>query len=145
MIRKYIEKISETQDKDKMEKLADVLTDSLYDLKTYNKEKYEKYKNEIVGMAYDYVFPEEMAEEIVENMTDGEVWDMATVKQVMQQNGINKPLTNFYVVLNAMGNDYDKVIPIGDVKTYVGLTNAFIDDDDAIENKVWEYFTKIAK
>lgn len=145
MIRKYIEKISETQDKDKMEKLADVLTDSLYDLKTYNKEKYEKYKNEIVGMAYDYVFPEEMAEEIVENMTDGEVWDMDTVKQVMQQNGINKPLTNFYVVLNAMGNDYDKVIPLGDVKTYVGLTNAFIDDDDAVENKVWEYFTKIAK
>lgn len=29
-------------------------------------------------MAYDYVFPEEMAEEIVENMTDGEVWEYFT-------------------------------------------------------------------
>ena len=47
--------------------------------------------------------------------------------------------------MNSMANDYGEIISTEDVDTYVKLSEAFINDEDAVEHKVWKYFTKIAK
>ena len=47
--------------------------------------------------------------------------------------------------MNAMANDYNQVISLDDVETYVKMSEAFINDEDAKEHKVWRYFTKIVK
>lgn len=146
MIKKYIDKIVENGKAEDMEKLSHILEDVLYCLKDYDYSKYKKYKNKLMGLAYDYKFDEEMAHEIVENMHPlGEYWDLDTINQVKAKYDLKEDLYCLYVVMNSMANDYGEVISTEDVDTYVKLTGAFINDEDAVEHKVWKYFTKIAK
>ena len=146
MIRKYIEKIGENKNIEDMYKLGDMLADLIYDTKESHPDIYKKYKNKLMGMAYGYKFDKEMAHEIVENMKPlGEYWDLKTIESVKNQNNLNLDLYEFYVVMNAMANDYNQVISLDDVETYVKMSEAFINDEDAKEHKVWRYFTKIVK
>ena len=68
MIKKYIEKIVDNGKQEDMEKLSNILEEMIYCLKDYDYSKYKKYKNKLMGIAYEYKFDEEMAQEIVENM-----------------------------------------------------------------------------
>ena len=146
MIKKYIEKIGENKNIEDMNKLGDILSNAIYDIKEYDYTKYKKYKNKLMGMAYNYKFDEEMAQEIVENMQPlGEYWDINTINQVKNKYNINTDLYEFYVVMNAMVNDYGEIINKDDVDTYVKLSLAFINDEDATKHKVWKYFTKLVK
>lgn len=52
---------------------------------------------------------------------------------------------DFYIVMNSMINDYNEVIDKDDIETYVKMSNAFINDEDAVKNKVWKYYTTIVK
>lgn len=146
MIKKYIDKIGENRNIEDMNKLGDILSNAIYDIKEYDYTKYKKYKNKLMGMAYNYKFDEEMAQEIVKNMQPlGEYWDINTINQVKNKYNINTDLYEFYVVMNAMANDYGEIINKDDVDTYVKLSLAFINDEDAVEHKVWKYFTKLVK
>lgn len=146
MVRKYIEKIGENKKVEDMEKLGDMLCNLIDLIKESHPDIYKKYKTKLMGMAYDYKFDEEMALDIVHNMKPlGEYWNLETIKTVKEQNNINLDLYEFYVVMNSMANDYGKIINLEDVNAYIELTKAFINDEDAVEHKVWKYFTKIAK
>lgn len=146
MIRKYIEKIGESKNIEDMKKLGDMLSDLIYDTKDSHPEIYKKYKNKLMGMAYDYKFDEEMAHEIVENMKPlGEYWNLETINGVKTNYDLKEDLYDLYVVMNAMANDYGEIISLEDVDTYVRLSEAFINDEDAVEHKVWKYFTKLVK
>lgn len=146
MIKKYIEKIVDNGKQEDMDELSNMLEEVIYYLKENNYPRYKKYKNKLMGMAYDYKFDEEMAHEIVEYMKPlGEYWNMDTINQVKEKYGIKEDLYCVYVVMNAMANDYGDIISLDDVETYVKLTEAFINDEDAVEHKVWKYFTKLMK
>ena len=146
MIRKYIEKIGNNKNIEDMEKLGDMLCDVLYKLKEYNKDDYDKYKNKLKGMAYNYEFDEEMALDIVKDMKPlGEFWDLETTTSVKDQYNIDINKYDFYVVINSLANDYGNVISKDDVETYVKMATAFIDDEDARKHKVWKYFMTIPK
>ena len=146
MIRKYIEKIGENKNAEDMQKLGDMLSDIIEATKESHPEMYKKYKNKLKGMAYNYEFDEEMAKEIVEEMKPlGEYWNLDTIKQVKESNGLECNLYDLYVVMNSMANDYKDVINLEDVETYIKLSKAFMNDEDASEHKVWKYFTKIPK
>lgn len=49
---------------------------------------------------------------------------------------------DFYVVMNMAWNDYKSVLGES-VDNYVKFTKAFIKDEDAPEDKVYMYFTKV--
>lgn len=139
MIKTYIDKIVQNGKQEDMECLKDILSDTMYELKTYNEEDYKKYKNKIKGMAYDYQFDEELAKEIVEKMRPlGEHWDMETIASVIGND--SHGLINMYVVLNSLANDYKDVISLDDTETYVNLAHAWLDDEDGKEHKLWKYF-----
>lgn len=146
-IREYIEKIGENKKVEDMQELGDMLADIIYSTKESHPELYEKYKMKLYGMAYNYKFTREMAEEIVENMKPrGEIWDYDTTTSVKNQYGLdNINKEDFYLILNSLGNDYGDVISIEEVDTYVKMAKAWIEDKDAKENKTWIYFTKIPK
>ena len=67
-IREYIDKIGENRKPEDMQKLGDMLSELIYMTKESHPELYEKYKMKLYGMAYNYKFTREMAEEIVEEM-----------------------------------------------------------------------------
>ena len=99
-----------------------------------------KYRNKIIGMAYNYTIPDEMAYEIVSEMKPkGEVWSKDVINGVV---GGVPNLNDYYVVMNSLINDYGEVIPQEEVDTYVKMTNAWLNDIDGHHNKVWWYFVK---
>ena len=146
-IREYIDKIGENRKPEDMQKLGDMLSELIYMTKESHPEIYEKYKMCLYGMAYNYKFTKEMAEEIVEDMKPrGEIWSYDTTTQVKNQYGLNSiNAEDFYIVINSLGNDYGDVISTDETETYIKMAKAWIDDKDAKENKIWIYFTKIPK
>lgn len=143
-IKKYIEMIVDNGKREDMECLSDMLSDIIYMLKDEHYDKYEKYKMKLYGMAYGYQFNEEMAYEIVEDMKPlGEYWDIKTTTEVKNQYNMNCDDYTFYVVMNSLANDYHDAISPDEVETYVKMAYAFINDEDAIKDKVWKYFTTI--
>ena len=140
MIKLYIDKIVENGKREDMDCLSDILIDLLYDLKERNYTEFKKYKNKLKGMAYDYKIDEDLAIEIVSNMTPlGEYWNIDTIRSVV---GNIDNIYDVYVVMNSLANDYKDVISLDDVDKYVGMTKAWIMDEDAPENKVWWYFVR---
>ena len=100
----------------------------------------------LMGMAYGYKFNKDMAEELVENMRPlGQYWNIETTSKVKKDYDINADDCDFYIVMNSLANDYYKIIDREDIETYSKMTGAFINDEDAIKNKVWKYFTIIPK
>ena len=73
--------------------------------------------------------------------------DYAIIKasELADKNKINANDYDFYIVMNSMINDYNEVIDKDDIETYVKMSNAFINDEDAVKNKVWKYYTTIVK
>ena len=71
MIKKYLDKIGETNDVEKMRELGDMLVETLYDVKEYNHNKYEDYKMKLYTMAYGNVLTDEMKMEWVSQLDPG--------------------------------------------------------------------------
>ena len=145
-IREYIKKIVNNGKQEDMEEISEIFEDTIYKLKEIDPKCYKKYKMKLLGMAYDYKLNEDMAYEIVHDMKPlGEYWDFETTSKVKRDYGVNATDCDFYVVMNSLVNDYNKVIDKEDVETYVKMANAFINDEDATKDKVWIYYTKIPK
>ena len=145
-IKEYIEKIVENGKPEDMKELSNMLDEAIIKVKITEPECYKKYKMKLMGMAYGYKFDKDMAEEIVENMRPlSQYWDIATTSKVRKDYGINADDCDFYIVMNSLVNDYYKIIDKTDVETYAKMANAFINDEDAIKNKVWVYYTRIPK
>lgn len=145
--KEYIEKIIENGKPEDMYKLNEMLDDLICDLKQDNPDLYKEYKNELYEMAYGYVLNQEMAEEIVKNMKPyGMKWTIEQTSEVKRDYGIDDSIRkiDFFVVMNSAYNDFHNLFD-EDISKYVEYTKSFIKDEDAVEDKVYKYFTKIAK
>lgn len=145
-IKEYIEKIVENGKPEDMKELSNMLDEAIIKVKITEPECYKKYKMKLMGMAYSYKFNKDMAEELVENMRPlGQYWNIETTSKVKKDYDINADDCDFYIVMNSLANDYYKIIDREDIETYSKMAGAFINDEDAIKNKVWKYFTIIPK
>lgn len=143
-IKEYIAKIVSNGKEEDMEELSEMLDETIIKLKSYSPECYKKYKMKLFGMAYDYKFDKELAEEMVHKMKPiGEKWSLETIMDLKDK--YTTDYCDFYVVINSLANDYGEIINTEDIDTYIKMANAFIHDGDAIEHKVWKYFTTIPK
>lgn len=137
-MKEYLKRIVDNGKQEDMECLGNMMIEMLYHLKDCGHNVYMKYKNKIIGMAYDYKINEELAHDIVSDMKPlGELWSMDTIKSVV---GEQHNLPDIYVVMNSLANDYKDVISTDDVETYVKMTTAWLNDIDAKPNKIWKYF-----
>lgn len=142
MIKEYISKIVENGKAEDMNKLSDMLDETIEMIKDNEPEKYKKYKLKLCGMAYDYQINRDLAEEIVSKLKPlGEKWIFEETSKVRNQYGINATDSDFYLVMNGMINDYQDVIDETDIETYAKISDKFINDIDSTPNKVWNYFT----
>lgn len=139
-MKEYLDKIVSNGRKEDMDCLSEMFVDLMYKIKDYDHSMFDKYKTKIVGMAYNYTINSELAMDIVKDMRPlGEYWSMDTIKSVV---GDVQNLPEIYVVMNSLVNDYKDVINPDEVDTYVKMTNAWINDVDAPDKKVWKYFVR---
>lgn len=136
-----IDKIIKDGDIKEMQKLSEVLEDVMELLEEYDKDIYKKYEMCIYKMAYGTVLNKEMAEEIVLKMKPYRMrWSLEETKKMQEDFGLEdiRP-TDFFVVINSAYNDYKDIFN-DNVEMYVRFTNDFINDEDAKEGKVFNYF-----
>lgn len=121
---------------------------------TANEMEYRK-TPQMGGYSFSQGMPmtKEMAEEWTRSMknedgTKGPHWTMEQVKQVMAQRGIKYEPAEFFAVLNAMYSDYCAVLKkhgINNIDVYIDLACAWLNDQDAVENKTAAYFQHVVK
>lgn len=91
-------------------------------------------------------FTEKLAKEWVESM-DGK-WSMEDVKPFMAQVSFNGNPLEFFAVMNALYSDYCEVAKrfgIDRPEFYAMMAKAFIEDEDAVEDKVAKYYECIVE
>ena len=150
-IEEIIQRVVDNGNVEDMHLLSDILEDTMEIIKKYDEDCYKKYEMELYKMAYGNTLSREMAKNIVSQMQPyGERWTMEEAKQIQEDFGIEniKPI-DFFVVLNSKYNDNrDTVERFTDnneeaLELYICLTKDFILDPDAIQDKVFAYFTTI--
>ena len=143
-IEEYIEKIVNNGRIEDMEKLSDMLEDTMEIIKDYDEECYKEYEIELYTMAYGNHLNKSMAEEIVHKMKPyGMRWGFEETRNLQMQRGINDiEETDFFVVINSAYNDYRDLFG-EDVESYIRFVIDFIKDEDAKKDKVFLYFTTI--
>ena len=145
MIRKYIDKIGESKDVEKMEELGDMLEDLIVSLKDAHHEEYEEYKNELYEMAYGKKINKDMAVEWVSSMKPvGEHWTIEQTTGAKEGLGYNVDDIDFYVVSNMAYNDYNDLVKDNE-ELALRIANDWLNDEDATENKLYCYWKHIIK
>lgn len=145
-IEDYIGKIIDKGKIEDMERLSDMLEDTLEIIKQYDEDCFKEYEIELYKMAYGTHLNKEMAEDIVNKMRPyGMRWSMKETENLQRQRGIEDiEKADFYVVINSAYNDYKDIFG-EDVEGYIRFTIDFINDEDAKEGKVFKYFTELSE
>ena len=84
-----------------------------------------------------------------EDGTSGPHWTLEQAKQIMAQRKINYSPHCFWAVLNSIYSDYSTVAKKhglgGNLEFYIDMAKSWIDDKDAVSDKVYAYYTYIVR
>lgn len=113
-------------------------------LERTNSKMYNEFIEKLENIAYHIPYAE--AESIVRNMSPkGQHWGYNEVESVCVDHGVTEDITDYYMVMNMMYNDYYSTASRyglqNDLDFYWSLTCDFINDPDAKPHKVARYFT----
>lgn len=98
-------------------------------------------------------FGEDMARKWVQGMinsdgTHGAKWGMEQAEKIMDMIGIDCEPAEFWAVMNAMYSDFGKVLKkygLDQAEVYAHLAKAWLEDDDAVEDKARAYFEHVVQ
>lgn len=145
MLKQYIDKIGESKDTSKMERLGDMLEELIYSLKEGHHDLYEDYKEELYELAYGKTINSEAATKWVNEMKPvGEHWTIEQTTNAMTSLGYSFNATDFYIVSNMMYNDYNDLVKENE-ELALRLAKDWLDDEDAKEDKLYCYWKHIVK
>ena len=138
----YINKIIESDDNEKMEKLKDILVNTITYLKGTDYDKYREIECKLYEIVEGKKLTLEKAQEWVKGMP--EHWTMEETNSVRK---VNIPEIDFYVLMNMLYSDYHDVI--GDnLDTYIKLAMDWYNDADIPmdgSEKLYCYWKHFAK
>lgn len=80
--------------------------------------------------------------------TKGAHWTKDQAKSLMAQGGADADLLEYWSVLNALYSDYSEVLKkfgIDRTEVYTHLAKAWLDDEDAVQDKAKRYFEYIVE
>lgn len=143
-IEHYIRKIVDDGNREEMEQLSEMLNEVINIIKRYDKNCYKEYVMKLYEMAYGDELTEKIAIDIVKKMQPyGMHWDIQETERIQRERGLNdiNP-ADFFAVMNSAYNDFRDIF--GDnIEMYIRWSIAFINDEDAVEDKVLKYFLTI--
>ena len=125
----YIDKIIASNDNIKMEQLKEVLVDTIDYLKETDPKKYHSIECRLYEIVEGKKLNEKKAKEWVGNMIPLARWTMEETNKVREENKVDIPAIDFYVLMNMLYTDYSKTL--GDnAETYIKLSKDWYFDDD---------------
>jgi hypothetical protein len=124
----------------------------ILDTKPMNCENLEKFVLLCKAMKYmgklHREFTMEDAEKWVHGMHPGFKWTMEQTTAVMRQKGYHHKPCEFWAVMNSLYSDYGQTMKKYNAdlpEIWADLANDWLDDADAVENKVGVYFRDIVQ
>lgn len=146
-IKEYVKRIVDNGKPEDMERLSDMLDETIIKLKIYDEKCYDEYKMDLYEMAYGKKITLDMADSWVKAMTPRAKWAKEETDQVLSPYGIN--LIDGYVVMNMLYSDMKNVLGTGDdeesLNRYIQATQDWLNDSDADEDKLYNYYKYIIK
>lgn len=143
-IKEMLQRIIEKGNREDMYKLNDMLDELICDLKEQKPKLYEEYKNDLYELAYGKVITEEVANKWVDEMKPfGKHWTIEQTANAMQNFGYRFDKIEFFIVANMIYNDYNDVVRDNE-EMALKMAKDFLDDEDAKENKLYNYKKYIA-
>ena len=137
---KDIKNIIDSNDINKLKMLACTSEHMLKTIEKLDESKYGEYELEIYEIINGKKISEEIATTWVESMLPyGMKWSMEETTQVMRDKGLNFEPVEFYVVMNMIFNDYNNIV-LDNLDTAVEMTKDWLNDKDAKENKLYNYY-----
>lgn len=146
-IKHYIEKIVSKGKQEDMEKLSDMLSEIIYQMKEHHYDKYKCYKMKLYEMVEGKVINEEMADEWVNSMKPiGEHWSLEETTNAMESLGYKDKEVDFYVTANMMYNDNYELVKDND-ELALKLAHNWLNDVDIedLDSKLYNYKKYIVK
>lgn len=144
-IKEYISKIVSKGKQEDMECLSDMLDELICDLKEKNPKLYKKYKEELYELANGKILTEDMAYVWVEEMIpEHEHWTIEETTKAMNNLNYDCDKIDYYVVANMMYNDYYELVK-NDEEMALKMAYMWLNDEDSVKDKLYEYYRHIAK
>ena len=139
----YLHKIFSSTDEHKHHEMIELICEMMDEL---DEEDLEEVERRIYELAEGTYLNKEKAEVIIRRMRpDGMKWSLQDTENVRNASGYTdiRPV-DFWVTMNMAYNDYKDIF--GDkVDLYAKFSKDFILDDDAVDGKVYYYFTMVPK
>lgn len=144
-IKEYITNILTSTDEKKRSEFAEYV-DCL--IKKIDKNETEEMTRWLYEISEGKKLNEKRAEELINNMKPyGQKWTLSDTEGVRISMGEEyadiRPV-DFWIVMNSAYNDYHDVFN-DTVEYYAKFSKDFIKDEDAVEDKVYYYFSMIPK
>lgn len=150
MHEKYIDKIIQSTDNDKMYELRDVLEDMIMYIKNTDEQIYSKIECDLYEIAEGKKLNEEKAMDWVYNMKPNARWTLNDIDNLMSNYEINLPRISAYVVLNMLYSDFSDIL--GEdlneetINRYIKAAEDWYYDEDAYrteDEKIYYYWKYI--
>ena len=142
-IKYYVEKIMMSDNQNKKDELFDMIS-SIIDC--WDDEDKRELENQLYEIAEGKILNEEKAELLIKAMKpNGMKWTLGDTNSVKAQYGYEdiRPV-DFWIVMNSAWNDYNNLFK-DNIEYYAKYSYDFIKDEDAVDDKVYYYFTMIPK
>ena len=144
-INKYVENILSSADENKFKEMGEYIECLLEKIDDEYVEDMERWLYEI---SEGRVLNERRAAELIEGMKPfGKKWELADTENVRNSMGAEyadiRPV-DFWIVMNSAYNDYNDLFK-EDTGLYARYSKDFIKDEDAVEDKIYYYYSMIPK
>lgn len=154
--RKIIEKVDKMDKDDIIEyvkKYSSLMDEILDYIKMNNIELYNEIECSLYEMAYGETLSLEMAEKWVKSLQPMGKYTKIETDEILDEYGLNLSPIDFYVAINLICSDYGKTLDEvirnlneqDKIKVYVKMARDFLNDEDAIKNKLYKYWKDIIK
>lgn len=140
----YLKKIITSDSESKKEEVMDLFCELMSEIE--DKDYHEEMERRIYEISEGKVLNEEKARHLIEHMKPfGMKWEMNDTETVRNNYGFNdiRPV-DFWITMNSAYNDYNDIFK-DNIEMYARYSKDFIQDEDAVEDKVYYYFSMIPK
>ena len=144
-VKEYIATIVKNGKQEDMNKLSDMLDEIICKTKDHHPDIYEHYKSCLYEMAYGKKINKDLAESWVKEMRPaGQHWTMEEAEATMKSKDVKSSVADFYTAINMMYNDNYKLVKDNE-QLAIDLAINWLEDEDAVADKMYEYYKHIAK
>lgn len=145
MHREYVNRIINKNNKESMEMLGCIFDKAMEHVEECDEELYDKLEVDLYEALNGKTFTEEKAKHWVKEMEPiGQRYTIEEATQGLTRVGYNGDKILGYIAVNMMCNDYRDIVE-ENPEIVFKLAKDFLNDEDAVEHKVFNYWKYIVK